>query len=108
MFKKIDKSLLYKKGVWAGIAQMLYIILIVILISSIDKFMAENAGGALSMVAVLLLLVFSAGISGALIFGYPVYFALQKKYHEAIFTLAVSFLTLAACFILVLLIISII
>jgi len=106
MFGKIDKTELYKKGISAGIAEMIYIILVVGVISSIDKFMAQKSGGPLSMMAVLLLFVTSAGISAFLVFGYPAYFALQKKYHEAIFTLIISFLTLAVCFILVLLVTS--
>jgi hypothetical protein len=105
MFKKINKNEIFKKGIGAGAAQIAYIILVVLLILSLDRFMNDSAGGPLAMVLVLTLLVFSAAVSGLLVFGYPALFALQRKFNEAIMTLLVTLLTILACFIVVLLVI---
>ena len=75
----------------------------VLLMTTMDKFMNQNAGTGLAILSVLLLLVFSAAVSGVLVFGCPAYLALQKKYDQAILTLLVTLLTLFVGFILVLL-----
>jgi len=101
--KKTDKSEVYKKGIAAGIAEIAYILLVVIVMISIDKFMEQKANMGMSMLTVLLLLVFSAAVSGLLVFGYPAFMALQKKYHQAVLTLLITLLTLFLGFIIVLL-----
>jgi uncharacterized membrane protein YbhN (UPF0104 family) len=101
--KKNDKSEVFKTGIAAGVAEIAYVILVVIIMTSLDKYMQQNANMGVSMLAILLLLVFSAAVSGLLVFGYPSFLALQKKYHQAILTLLVTLLTLFLGFIIVLL-----
>ncbi len=50
--------------------------------------------GILSSLFMLLLLVFSAGITGTLVFGYPVYLVINKKVGEALGILGYTFLWL--------------
>jgi hypothetical protein len=108
MFKKMNKNEIYKKGIGAGLAQIVYIILVVLLVLFLDRFMNDSAGGSLAMLSILILLVFSVAVSGFLVFGFPALFALQKKYNEAIMTLLVTFLTLLLSFIVVILVIFIV
>ncbi|HBK33839.1 TPA: hypothetical protein DEP34_02950 [Candidatus Uhrbacteria bacterium] len=48
----------------------------------------------IGIMLMLLLLVFSAGITGTLVFGYPVYLALQKQWKEAVLVTAYTFASL--------------
>lgn len=50
--------------------------------------------GVLSALFMLVLLVFSAGITGTLVFAYPVYLAMNKKVGEALGILGYTFLWL--------------
>lgn len=103
--KKVNKSLIYKKGIGAGVAEIIYIILLVLLMTFLDRFMSKSASGALAMLSVLILFVFSAAVSGFFIFAYPIYLALEKKYQQAILTLLTTLLTLLAGCVIVLVVI---
>jgi len=48
----------------------------------------------IGMMMILLLLVFSAGLTGMLVFGYPIYLALQKQWKEALLVTLYTFLFL--------------
>ena len=108
--KKINKSEIYKWGIGSGIAQLAYIILVVLVMMAMEEFMKENSasGGPLAMVLVLILLVFSATISGLIVLGYPAYLFLQKNYRQAICTLVTSLTTILLGFLVVLLVLFII
>jgi len=100
--KKNDNKEIFKWGIGGGLAEIIYVALIALLMSALGN----TIGGAsqiLSMSLFLLLLVVSVGLSGLFMFGYPAVLALQKKFKEAIFTVLVSFATLAVCFSLILL-----
>ncbi len=105
---KIEKKEIYKWGIGAGIAEVAYIIAVVFLIGFLDEFMSNQSGGVLAIFSVLLLLVFSAGISGFFVFGYPAYLFLQKKYKQAVLTVLTTFITLLVAFVLVLLFVSLV
>lgn len=62
----------------------------------------------LGMAMVLLLLVFSAAVTGLLVFGYPVILALEKNIKRALFILGYTFLFALIIISVVLIIISLI
>ncbi len=105
--KKLNKAEIYKWGIGTGIAQLAYIVLVVLIIMAMDQIMKETAayGGPLAMLLVLILLVFSAAISGLMIFAYPAYLFLQKNYKQAVCTVLTSLATILIGFLLVLLVI---
>ena len=108
--KKINKGEIYKWGIGAGIAQLAYIVLVVLLMMALDELMKGTAaaGGPMAMVLVLILLVFSATISGLIVLGYPAYLFLQKDYKQAVCTVVTSLATILLGFLVVLLVVFII
>jgi hypothetical protein len=105
--KKLNKAKIYKWGISAGIGQLIYIVLVVLIIMALDQIMKETAayGGPLAMLLVLILLVFSAAISGLIVFGYPAYLFLQKNYKQAVCTVLTSLATILIGFLFVLLVV---
>lgn len=104
---KINIKEIYKWGIGAGMAELAYIVIVVLVMMGLDKFMRNENNSPLAMILVLILLVLSAAISGILVFGYPSYLTLQKSYKEALLTLATSLITIFIGFLLVLLVIFI-
>src|SRR3989339_1006630 len=82
-----------KFGLGGGILEVAYCSLIAWLINSLDH-VFNGPPTPFNIIFVLLLLVFSVAISGVLIFGYPLYLAIQQKYQPAIVTVVTSLLTL--------------
>ena len=102
--KKIEDQELVKLGVMPAILQVIYIVLVAgLMILSQSLFKVSAGSMIIGMVSFLMLFVFSAGVSGFLIFGTPLYFALQKKYREAGIVLVSTALTMIAIFILLIL-----
>jgi hypothetical protein len=95
-FKKVEKKDIYKYGIGAGILEILYILLIAWVITSLDSVMNQT-NPTISILSFLLLFVFSAAVSGFLVLGYPAYLGLQKRLQEAFLTLLITILTLFAC-----------
>jgi len=94
--QKVNDSEVLKFGFLGGMAQSVYILLISLFIQILDKstpppYPAQMWGPVL----VLIMFVFSAGISAILMFGYPAYLAMQQSYAEALMTAVTSLLTLA-------------
>lgn len=102
---KTNTKEIYKWGIGAGVIELAYIILVVLVMMGLDRFMRNENSGPLAMLLVLILLVLSAAISGIVVFGYPAYLALQKSYKEALLTLLTSLITIIIGFLLVLLVI---
>lgn len=98
--EKFNKKEILKWGVGAGLAEVVYVILVGLCMSSLDKVMSNPQPIVLGIFSVLILLVISAGISGLLVFGYPAYLALQKQYKEALWTICATFATIILSFIL--------
>lgn len=86
-----------KKPWFVGLLQALGVTIYCVLVSSF-MFGAQkvfiNPPAFWGIALMLLLLVFSAAITGALVFGYPVYLAMNKEIKKALWVL---FSTLAFC-----------
>jgi len=65
----------------------------------------KNQPGYLGIVLMLVLLVFSAGITGTLVFGLPVYYALKNNIKRSIEVLAFTFFYIFIALVLTVLII---
>ena len=106
--QKINESEVMKFGFLAGVAEASYCFLVALLISILEETMPRPPHPIISPLAVLLLFVFSAAVSGILVFCYPAYLALQKRYTEAFMTAMITVVTLAIIGILVFILISLI
>jgi hypothetical protein len=94
MFLKptINHKDLIRWGVLGAIIEVVYIMVVSKIMMVLNSL---YLGPHFSSLAIfLLLLVFSAGLSGLFIFGYPLYLALQKRYLEAILTCLITFATM--------------
>lgn len=103
--KKIDRQSLVKKGISSGLIEIVVIVLIAFFFIASETLMPANSGSmVLGIAAVLVLLVIGAAIAGALVFGWPLYLALQKKYNEAALVFCCTLATLLAFFVLIVLV----
>ncbi|MFA5022482.1 MAG: hypothetical protein WC508_05395 [Patescibacteria group bacterium] len=93
--QKINESEIMKFGFLGGIAQATYCLLVVVVISILDKVMPTPPIQIAGFMLVLLLFVFSAAVSGILVFGYPAYLATQNRFIEALMTALTTLATLA-------------
>ncbi len=86
------------KKLWVvGLAQALGVIIYCGLISGLFQLLEKTSiqpPAFLGMAFMLMLLVFSAAVSGALVFGYPVYLAINKDIKSALRVLLFTFLFL--------------
>jgi hypothetical protein len=106
IFKKRKFALeeLIKMGVISALMEVIYVVLVAAFFMVTESlFPADAASLIMGIIAMLILLVLSASISGILIFGIPFYFASQKKYHEAGVVFVSSVVTIVAMFILIIL-----
>jgi len=94
--KKLNYDDVLKNGILAGLAQVLYTSAIVFIMSNMGNFFQTHneALEYLAPLLMLLLFVFSAGISGLIILGYPTFLFFQKKHLEAGYTLLISLATI--------------
>ncbi|HLD28633.1 MAG TPA: hypothetical protein VJB67_03380 [Patescibacteria group bacterium] len=100
--KKIDSNLLIKKGILAGILEVIFISLVAGFFMIADSFFPADSGNIiLNIMAVLSLLVIGVGVSGILVLGLPLYYFTQKKYQEGIVALGVTLGTILVIFILI-------
>jgi hypothetical protein len=83
---------IFKFGIGAAVLEIIYCAAVAWLLLQLQLIVVK-AGISLS-VTMLLVLVFSAALSGFLIFGYPVYLVTQKQFRSAILTLLISLATL--------------
>lgn len=93
-------------GFLGGIGQALYCFVVVLFITTLDSAMPRTGNPVFGMLMFLLLFVFSAGVSGIMVFGYPAYLASQKRYVEALLTAVTTLVTIMLTFILVFALIS--
>ena len=106
--QKVNDSEVLKFGFLGGMAEAVYVFLVASVITVLDKVMAPPPTGLVGPMFVLLLLVFSAGVSGILVFGYPAFLALQNRFSEGLMTALTTLVTIAIIGILVFILISII
>ncbi len=95
-----------KYGILAGLLEGVYIFIVSIFMFTIQDFFSSNEMPGLTFAAFLFLFVFSAGISGIILFGYPFYLVTNKKYREAVVAALVSLSTILVLFGLVIIIIT--
>jgi hypothetical protein len=82
--KKDDLSQIGKKGIVAGLLELLYVVLMAaFLLSAPILFPITARSFILGPIIFLLATVFSVAFSGILVFGLPAYYFLNKKYREA-------------------------
>ncbi|MDD5567544.1 MAG: hypothetical protein PHH01_05105 [Patescibacteria group bacterium] len=94
---KIENRI-FKLGILAGVTQGLYILLVGLFIMSANNLFDSDGTPILSFAVMITLFVFSAGLSGLIVFGYPVYLVTQKKFREAVIMSAVTLTTLLILF----------
>jgi len=99
--QKINESEILKFGFLGGTCQALYIFLVVLGLNVLGKNFNNQPPDLLGSMLILMIFVFSAGVSGILVFGYPTYLAFQKKFVEALMTAIFSLATIAITGILV-------
>ena len=103
-FKKLS-------SVYLGLVQALAVTLYVTLVSSFINYMGHSNFGSndfLTAVMMLSLLVFSAALTGLLIFGLPIYLIIDKKVKQALSILGYTFLWLLLIIILVVFIVFVV
>lgn len=102
MFELKGESSQVKAGIMVGLIESLYVIVIALLMINLTALMV-NVEEVFAIGLVLMLLVFSAAISGVLVFGLPIYLFLQKRIKDAIKIMVTTFLTLLGIFFIILL-----
>jgi Ni,Fe-hydrogenase I cytochrome b subunit len=96
---QVTRQELVKDGVIAAFLQVVYIAFVAVFFMIADTAFPDDSWlVVVGVVAFLILLVLSVAVSGMLLFGYPMYYALQKKYPEALAILLVTCGTLLAIF----------
>lgn len=104
MWGKKEKYKNIKMGVLGGLAESIYCGLIALLLWNGDNFFNNTFDEAIAPLFVLILLVLSVAISGVLVFGYPAYLAVEKKYKQAFQTVGITLLTIFVVLVIVLII----
>lgn len=102
MFELKGESSQVKAGIMVGLIESLYVIVIALLMINLTALMV-NVEEVFAIGLVLMLLVFSAAISGVLVFGLPIYLFLQKRIKDAIKIMVTTFLALLGIFFIILL-----
>lgn len=103
---KVNENEVLRCGFLGGMAQAVYIFVVVSLMMLLDQVMPAPKNHLFTGFVILTLFVFSVAVSGILVFGYPVYMAFQKRYSEALMTAITSLVTLAIIGILVFMLLS--
>ena len=78
-------------GLLQALGVAIYCLLIGTFFWNMDRYV-DKPGNVMTIALMLILLVFSAGLTGLIVFGYPVYLALQKRIKEALQILGYTFL----------------
>jgi len=102
--KTINTKDLVKFGVLTGLLEIVYIALVAGFVIMSETFLPDGPKPIIiGIMTFLTLFVFSASVSGVLVFGLPFYLALQNKYKEALITLLATAISLIVIFILIIL-----
>lgn len=81
-------------GILSGLLESIYVILVGLFMFTTDRMFSSDETPVINFVGFLLLFVFSAGISGIIVFGYPIYLFTKQQYSSAIQTVIATFVTL--------------
>lgn len=96
---KMSSGELIKDGIVAGVLEVIYIGIVAIFFMIAESvFPSDTSLVMAGIAAFLILVVLSVTISGMLILGYPLYYALQQRYPEALAILLVTCATLIVVF----------
>ncbi len=106
--QKIDESEVLKFGFLGGIAQATYILLVAMFIQVMAVAGPVIEGRIGGMIMFLIVFVFSVAVSGILVFGYPAYLAIQKRYVESLMTAVTTLVSLGIIGILMFILLSIV
>ena len=88
------KNLIIKNAIINALATTLYIVFIASFFFYAPQIMPKEENEFLIPVMMLLLFVFSAGVTGMLVFGRPIMWYLDGKKHEAVMLIAATLVAL--------------
>ncbi|MEK7653568.1 MAG: hypothetical protein AAB358_03745 [Patescibacteria group bacterium] len=97
--KQEKKSEVMLAGILTGIIEVCYIFLVGYFIMSANALFPAAGNTIFAIVTMLTLLVISVVISGVLVFGLPVYYFIQKKNREIVWSLVSTFATIFVLFV---------
>ena len=106
--QKIDESEVLKFGFLGGIAEATYILLVALLMQVMMVARPAGKGQIGDVILVLIMFVFSVAMSAIIVFGYPVYLAVQKRYAESLMTAVTTLVSLAIIGILMFILLSVV
>ena len=94
--KHVDKKEMLVWGIASGVAQVLYVLVMVLFLTYMGEVAHKFADPPhlLAFFFMLLLFVFSVAASGFIVFAYPAYLALKNRLLQAIFTLLTTLVTI--------------
>jgi uncharacterized membrane protein len=104
----MNEAEVMKFGFLGGILEATYCFLIASGLLILSNTMPQPKVPLVGFLLFLLLFVFSAAISGILVFGYPGYLVIQKRYQEALMTFLTTLVTIAIIGLLIFVLISLI
>ncbi|MFA6525715.1 MAG: hypothetical protein WCT33_05675 [Patescibacteria group bacterium] len=102
MFELKGESSQVRSGILMGLLESLYVITIALIMNNMSIMMV-NVAEIFAAGLMLMLLVFSASVSGVLVFGLPIYLFVQSRVKDAIRVMVTTFLTLLGVFFIILL-----
>lgn len=101
---KINPAELFKLGAIAGLLEVIYIVLVATFMLLAQSLFPDDSNGVIvGIVSFLIVFVFSALVSGVILLGLPLYFAIQEKYKETLIVLAASAFSLAGILVIMIL-----
>lgn len=100
MFFQSDKPKTVPYGIYAGLLEGVYIALVSFFMMHADQWLGSVQEPPAPFIIMLLLFVFSAGLSGLIVFSYPVFLITQKKFRDAVLTVLITLITLLFLFVL--------
>lgn len=102
MFELKGESNQVRSGVLMGLLESLYVVVVALIMNNLSSMMI-NVEEIFAAGLMLMLLVFSASVSGALVFGLPIHLFVQRRVRDAIRVMVTTFLTLLGVFFIILL-----
>ncbi|NCN07203.1 hypothetical protein GW933_00775 [Candidatus Falkowbacteria bacterium] len=102
--QSVSTTELFKFGAIAGLVEVVYIVLVATFMLLAQSLFPDTPSGVIvGIVSFLTVFVFSATVSGVIMLGLPLYFAIEKKYKEALIILLSSGFSLMAILIIMML-----
>lgn len=102
MFELKGESKQVRSGILMGLLESLYVIVIALIMNNMSIMMV-NVEEVFAAGLMLMLLVFSASVSGVLVFGLPISLFVQRRVKDGIRVMVTTFLTLLGVFFIILL-----